>query len=92
MTIAEATVVRFTVLADATERLDRFLADQLSLSRTQAARVVAAGGVRVAGAVARASRLLKYREEVIVELPPSCFRTVNSRMPVRLGLANEAPI
>jgi hypothetical protein len=32
MTIAEATVVRFTVLADATERLDRFLADQLSLA------------------------------------------------------------
>jgi len=64
MTIAEATVVRFTVLADATERLDRFLADQLSLSRTQAARIVAAGGVRVSGAVVRASRLLKHREEV----------------------------
>jgi len=69
MTIAEATVVRFTVLADATERLDRFLADQLSLSRTQAARLVAAGGVRVAGVVARASRLLKHRDEVVVELP-----------------------
>jgi 23S rRNA pseudouridine1911/1915/1917 synthase len=69
MTIAEATVVRFTVLADATERLDRFLADQLSLSRTQAARIVAAGGVRVSGAVVRASRLLKHREEVIVEMP-----------------------
>ena len=69
MTIAEATVVRFTVLADATERLDRFLADQLSLSRTQAARIVAGGGVRVAGVVARASRLLKYREEVVVDIP-----------------------
>ncbi len=69
MSTAEATVVRFTVLADATERLDRFLADQLSLSRTQAARIVAAGGVQVAGAVARASRLLKHRDEVVVELP-----------------------
>lgn len=69
MTADEATVVRFTVLADATERLDRFLADQLSLSRTQAARVVAAGGVRVSGVVVRASRLLKRREEVLVELP-----------------------
>ncbi len=52
---------------DATERLDRFLADQLSLSRTQAARLVAAGGVSVAGAVARASRLLERAMKCIVD-------------------------
>jgi len=34
--------IAFSVLTAATERLDRFLADQLSLSRTQAARLVAA--------------------------------------------------
>ena len=71
MTTAEATVVRFTVLADATERLDRFLADQLSLSRTQAARIVADKGVRVAGSVVRASRTLKRGEELEVRIPAS---------------------
>jgi 23S rRNA pseudouridine1911/1915/1917 synthase len=62
-------LVRFCVLADATERLDRFLADQLQLSRTQAARIVADKAVRVAGGVARASRTLKRGEEVEVRMP-----------------------
>jgi len=62
-------LVRFSVLADTTERLDRFLADQLQLSRTQAARIVADKAVRVAGSVARASRTLKRGEEVEVRLP-----------------------
>ena len=53
----------------ATERLDRFLADQLQLSRSQAARFVAAGHVRVEGVVARASRHLARGECVTVELP-----------------------
>ena len=48
----------FTVAAEATERLDRFLADQLGLSRTQAARLVAQKAVDVEGKTARASRLL----------------------------------
>lgn len=52
-----------------TERLDRFLADQLHLSRTQAARLVAAGLVRVGGVPARASRQLGYRDEVAISLP-----------------------
>jgi 23S rRNA pseudouridine1911/1915/1917 synthase len=60
--------IAFSVAVPATERLDRFLADQLNLSRTQAARLVAAGGVRVNGQVARASRLLVRRELVEVEL------------------------
>jgi 23S rRNA pseudouridine1911/1915/1917 synthase len=64
-------LVRFSVFADATERLDRFLADQLHLSRTQAARIVADKGVRVAGTVARASRTLKRGEEVEVRIPAS---------------------
>ncbi len=60
---------RFTVTAAVTERLDRFLADQLQLSRTQAARLIAARAVTVDGTVARASRLLERGEVVEVTLP-----------------------
>jgi 23S rRNA pseudouridine1911/1915/1917 synthase len=60
---------RFTVLADGTERLDRFLADQLQLSRTQAARLVADRRVAVNGVVARASRVLARGDAVLVTLP-----------------------
>ena len=61
----------FTVLADGTERLDRFLADQLQYSRTQAARLVADKRVTVNGTVARASRLLIRGDAVEVTLPDS---------------------
>ena len=60
---------RFAVLPAKTERLDRFLADQLSLSRTQAARLVADKQVEVDGAVARASRILERGDEVVVTIP-----------------------
>jgi 23S rRNA pseudouridine1911/1915/1917 synthase len=59
----------FTVLTPATERLDRFLADQLQLSRTQAARLVADKRVEVNGSLARASRLLARGDEVTVRFP-----------------------
>ncbi|HEU4698084.1 MAG TPA: RluA family pseudouridine synthase [Gemmatimonadales bacterium] len=59
----------FTVAADGAERLDRFLADQLQFSRTQAARLVADKRVSVNGAVARASRALARGERVEVRLP-----------------------
>ncbi|MEZ4458001.1 MAG: RluA family pseudouridine synthase [Gemmatimonadales bacterium] len=49
--------------------MDRFLADQLSLSRTQAARLVADGRVRVKGEPARASRTLAAGEVVEVDFP-----------------------
>ncbi|HEU5048783.1 MAG TPA: RluA family pseudouridine synthase [Gemmatimonadales bacterium] len=61
--------IRFSVSAGATERLDRFLADQLQLSRTQAARLVAAGAVTVNGAPARASRVLARHDAVVVRFP-----------------------
>jgi 23S rRNA pseudouridine1911/1915/1917 synthase len=61
----------FSVLPPATERLDRFLADQLALSRTQAARLVAESGVAVNGQVARASRTLQRGERVTVRFPDS---------------------
>jgi 23S rRNA pseudouridine1911/1915/1917 synthase len=57
------------VSAEATERLDRFLADQLGLSRTQAARLVADRAVTVDGKTARASRLLARGERVTVQFP-----------------------
>jgi 23S rRNA pseudouridine1911/1915/1917 synthase len=57
------------VSAEATERLDRFLADQLGLSRTQAARLVADKAVSVDGTTARASRLLARGQRVTVRIP-----------------------
>ena len=60
---------RFCVVPVRTERLDRFLADQLSLSRTHAARLLADKQVTVNGAVARASRVLEHGEEVVVTIP-----------------------
>ena len=61
--------IAFSVSAPATERLDRFVADQLHLSRTAAARLVAAGAVLVNGTAARASRLLAHRDSVVVRVP-----------------------
>ncbi len=59
----------FTVAVAATERLDRFLADQLGLSRTQAARLVADRAVEIDGKPARASRVLARGERVTVRFP-----------------------
>ncbi|MBA3522520.1 MAG: RluA family pseudouridine synthase [Gemmatimonadales bacterium] len=64
-----ANEVEFFVTAATTERLDRFLADQLGLSRTQAARLLADKAVTVEGKPARASRLLSRGERVTVRLP-----------------------
>ncbi|UCG85954.1 MAG: RluA family pseudouridine synthase [Gemmatimonadota bacterium] len=60
--------ITFQVLAPSTERLDRFLAHELSLSRTQAARLVAEGAVRVNHERARASRCLSRGDLLRVEL------------------------
>jgi 23S rRNA pseudouridine1911/1915/1917 synthase len=62
--------ISFSILVPVTERLDRFLADQLSLSRTQAARLVADKRVAAAGKALRASALLERGTEVSVEFPP----------------------
>ena len=61
--------IEFSVVADETERLDKFLADQLGLSRTQAARLVADKAVTVDGKPARASRVLTRGERVAVRFP-----------------------
>ncbi|HJR16045.1 MAG TPA: RluA family pseudouridine synthase [Gemmatimonadales bacterium] len=61
--------LNLTVLTSTSERLDRFLADQLGISRTQAARLVADKRVAVDGKPARASRLLSKGECVTVRIP-----------------------
>ena len=62
--------VVFCVSASTTERLDRFLADQLAISRTQAARLIADKLVTSAGRPLRASVLLERGAEVTVQFPP----------------------
>jgi 23S rRNA pseudouridine1911/1915/1917 synthase len=62
-------VVRFCVAVPLTERLDRFLADQLAFSRTQAARLIADQRVTAAGRPLRASAELERGTEVSVTVP-----------------------
>jgi 23S rRNA pseudouridine1911/1915/1917 synthase len=61
--------IEFTVLSTETERLDRFLADQMAISRTQAARLVADKRVTIDGKPGRASHLLTRGQRVHVRLP-----------------------
>jgi 23S rRNA pseudouridine1911/1915/1917 synthase len=55
-------------LAASTDRLDRFLADELSISRTQSARLIASGAVQVNDEKSRASRCLSRGDFVSVRL------------------------
>ena len=59
----------FSVVVALTERIDRFLADQLGVSRTQSARLVADGCVSVDGTVIRASRTLVRGDVVEMATP-----------------------
>jgi len=79
----------FSVPVPSTERIDRFLADQLSLSRTQAARLVAAGSVRVNGVVARASRTLGRLDLVELDLPEAEPPRVLAPHPIALDVRFE---
>ena len=65
-----AAATTFCVAVPHTERLDRFLADQLSLSRTQAARLIADKRVTAGGKPLRASAILELGTVVTVALPP----------------------
>jgi len=67
--VSQPAPIEFSVVARETERLDKFLADQLGLSRTQAARLVADKAVTVDGKPARASRVLTRGERVAVRFP-----------------------
>lgn len=61
--------MNFCVLVEHSERLDRFLADQLQLSRTVAARLVADKAVSVNAAIARASRTMQRGDIIDVTFP-----------------------
>ena len=63
--------VTFCVAVPETERLDRFLAEQLSLSRTTAARLIADKRVTSEGRALRASAQLARGTIVSVTLPPT---------------------
>ncbi|MBI4501035.1 MAG: RluA family pseudouridine synthase [Gemmatimonadetes bacterium] len=69
MTPLPSESILFQVLVPSTERLDRFLADQLAMSRTQAARLLAGGWVLVNDRPARASQCLVQGDSVRVEIP-----------------------
>ena len=60
--------ITFCVVRSA-ERLDRYLADQLAVSRTQAGRLIADKRVTARGKPLRASAVLERGVEVTVELP-----------------------
>ena len=66
---AGATAVTFCVATDAPGRLDAFLADQLSISRTNAARLIAEKRVTADGTALRASAKPARGTEIRVELP-----------------------
>ena len=59
----------FCVTAAGTERLDKFLADQLAMSRTQTGRLIADKRVRARGKPLRASTVLARGDEITVEMP-----------------------
>ena len=61
--------VTFQVTVESTERLDRFLADQFAISRTQSARLVAAGAVTVNGVVARPGLRLSRADSITIAWP-----------------------
>jgi 23S rRNA pseudouridine1911/1915/1917 synthase len=84
--------IGFCVLVEATERIDRFLADQLQLSRTQVARLLAAQQVSVNGAAVRASRVLAWRDEVQVQLPENAppRRLVPADIPLEVIYEDDA--
>jgi 23S rRNA pseudouridine1911/1915/1917 synthase len=70
VTSAAASGTTFCIVAPLTERLDRFLADQLALSRTQAARLIAERHVTMAGQPLRASARLERGMTISVDFPP----------------------
>ncbi|MDX1568206.1 MAG: RluA family pseudouridine synthase [Longimicrobiales bacterium] len=62
--------LELTVDEDAGERLDAFLADRLSLSRTRIQKLIAADRIRVDGASPKKSAPVELGQEIVVEVPP----------------------
>jgi len=62
--------VREFIVEEGGERLDRYLADLVDLSRSQVQRLIRQGRVTVEGEAAKASYLLSPGEHIRVQLPP----------------------
>jgi 23S rRNA pseudouridine1911/1915/1917 synthase len=67
---------RLSVAVSRAERLDRFLSDQLHISRTVAARLIGEGCVRIAGEAARASLEPVRGTEILIVVPGAAPRTL----------------
>ncbi len=81
---------RFSVAVPRAERLDRFLADQLHLSRTAAARLIADGAVLLDGRTARPSAEPERGAEIAVHFPErSPRRLVPADIPVAIAYEDE---
>ncbi len=81
---------RFSVAVPRAERLDRFLADQLHLSRTAAARLIAEGAVLLDGAPARPSAEPEKGAEIAVRFPErSPRRLVPADIPLRIAYEDD---
>jgi len=80
---------RFCVAVAGAERLDRFLADQLQVSRTVAARLIAEGRVVVGGAAARASLVPERGMEIAVAFPEEAPRRITPAPAIPVVVAYE---
>jgi len=67
---------RFSVAVSTAERLDRFLADQLDISRTVAARLIAEKHVSVKGVAVRSSFVAEKGVEILIVFPADPPRSI----------------
>ncbi len=89
MTLPPAT--RFSVAVAGAERLDRFLADQLRISRTLAARLIAENLVTIGGAPARAALAPPRGAEITVVAPVEPSRPIRpAAIPLAIRYEDEA--
>ena len=81
---------RFSVAVSDAERLDRFLSEQLQVSRTVAARLIGEGFVRIAGKLARASVLPERGMEIEVVVPGEAPRQLKAEdIPITIVYEDE---
>jgi len=80
---------RFSVAVAGVERLDRFLADQLQLSRTVAARLIAEGCVTAGGERARASLVPPRGLEIAVTFPGEAPRRITPAPAIAVDVVYE---
>jgi len=80
---------RFSVAVAGAERLDRFLADQLQISRTVAARLIAERRVLVGDVAARASLIPQRGMEIAVTFPDDAPRRIAPAPAIAVDIVYE---